>query len=401
MKKLLYLASQNSFPPSDGGKIETFYPAKYFSKYFDVTMAFPIPCINDELYKKYNKQNIDILPFQLDTKDNYFKYPLTLLSNLSFKFSKFYNKNFLKKISQYVNENQIEIIWCLSAQMAKYAIELKKTYPNLKIYLREYNIEYKLVKQYSKSCKNLVMKAISYFEYLKTKAYEISIWNKFDKVFFISDTDLTTAKKFNKTFDETNLIYSGMELANIKETFEIEHNSFIFTGSLKSFQNQNNLNYFIKNIWIPFSIKVPEAKLYVTGNKEDFLLSKLNMSKEILTEHNIINLGFVDDIKQTILSKQFVVSPTLYGSGIRLKVLEALALKKVTFVSDIDYKMASCFKDMENIVHYTNFEDFYCKYLKLKEDNSLCDKIKKNGHKLISEIFSWDKYTIKVFEVIQ
>ena len=183
-----------------------------------------------------------------------------------------------------------------------------------------------------------------------------------------------------------------MEITDIKENIEVEPDTFIFTGSLNSFQNQNNLNYFIKNIWIPFSAKVPEAKLYITGDKEEILLYKLNMTKELLSKYNIVNLGFVDDIKQTISSKQFVVSPTLYGSGIRLKVLEALSLKKVTFVSDIDYQMASCFKDMENIVHYSNFEDFYNKYLKLKEENSLLNQIENSGYNLVSEFFNWEKY---------
>lgn len=400
MKKMLYIAPQNSLPYSDGGKIGIFFPAKYFTKYFDITMTFPILNIDDDLYKKYAEHKINILPFQLDTKDNYLKYPLSLLSNLSFKFSKFYNKKFLKKMSKYIKENQIEVIWCSSAQMAKYAIELKKKYPHLKIFLREHNIEYKLVKQYIKSCKNPLMKLISYFEYLKTRAYEVSIWNKFNKIFFISDTDLATAKRFNKNFNETNLIYDGMEINDIQDNIEVEENSFIFTGSLNSFQNQNNLNYFIKNIWIPFSRRVPEAKLYITGNKEETLLAKLDMSKEMLAKYNIVNLGFVDDIKKTILSKQFVISPTLYGSGIRLKVLEALSLKKVVFVSDIDYEMASCFKDMENIVHYSNFEDFYSKYQRLKNDKSLCDKIEQNAYNLVSEFFNWNRYVEKVVKEI-
>lgn len=400
MKKMLYIAPQNSLPYSDGGKIELFFPAKYFLKYFNLTIAFPIPNIDDNLYKRYQEHNINILPFQLDTKDNYLKYPLTLFSNLSFKFSKFYNKNFFEKINKYVNENQIDVIWCSAAQMAKYAIELKKKNPHLKIYLREHNIEYKLVKQYSKGCKNPLMKIISYFEYLKTKVYEVSIWDKFDKVFFISDTDLATAKRFNRNFDETNLVYAGMEISNIQENFETEPNSFIFTGSLKPFQNQNNLNYFIKNIWIPFVEKVPSAKFYVTGNKEEVLLEKLKMTKQQLDNNNVINLGFVNDIKKTILSKQFVVSPTLYGSGIRLKVLEALSLKKITFVSDIDYEMASCFKDMENIVHYSDFEDFYNKYQELKNDKSLCDKIEQNAYNLVPEFFNWNRYVEKVVKEI-
>ena len=227
------------------------------------------------------------------------------------------------------------------------------------------------------------------------------MWKKFNKVFFISDTDIETAKRFNKNIDNSNLVYDGMELTNIDENIDVEENSFIFTGSFSSYQNENNLRYFIKNIWQPFVKKVPEAKLYLTGNPDEVLFEKLKISKILLKNNNIINLGFVDDIKKTILSKQFVVSPTLYGSGIRLKVLEALSLKKVVFVSDIDYEMASCFKDMENVVHYSNENDFYKKYKQIIGNTNLYYNISDEGYKLVQKNFSWDKYLCKIEEVLK
>ena len=299
-----------------------------------------------------------------------------------------------------VKEKNIDTIWVCHAQMAKYATELKKQYPYLKIFLREHNIEYKLVKQYIKSQKNIFMKLISTYEYLKTKKYEISLWDKFDKVFFISDTDINTAKKYNKNVDDSNLIYDGMDFYEIEEGIEVEEDSFIFTGSFTSFQNENNLKYFIKNIWLPFVQKVPGVKLYLTGNNDNVLISKLNITREDLEKNNIINLGFVDDIKKTILSKQYVISPTLYGSGIRLKVLEALSLRKVVFVSDIDFKMASCFKDMENVVHYSDYDSFYQKYIKIKRENTY-QQIADNGYQLINQYFNWDKYYSKAIKIIK
>ncbi len=392
MNNLLYIAPQDSYPYTDGGKVGIFFPLKEFAKNFNVYYAFLTNNIKEDITTKYNKYNIKAVPFELNLIDNYLYYPKTLFSNLSFKFSKFYNKNFLDKLSELVERENIEIIWICHAQMAKYAIELKKQYPHLKIFLREHNIEYKLVKQYIKSTSNIIIKIFAFIEYCKTKKYEIALWNKFDKVFFISDDDINTAKKYNKNIDNTNLIYDGMELINIDKNIEVENNSFIFTGSLNSFQNENNLKYFIKNIWIPFVKEIPEAKFYITGNEENFLMSKLEMTKFEFKQYNIINLGFVNNIKNTILSKQFVVSPTLYGSGIRLKVLESLSLKKVVFVTDIDYTMVNCFKDMENIVHYSNANDFLQKYKMIKLNSELYSKISNNGYNLIINHLNWNEY---------
>ena len=75
--------------------------------------------------------------------------------------------------------------------------------------------------------------------------------------------------------------------------------------------------------------------------------------------------------------------------------MEALSLKKVVFVSDIDYEMAQCFKDMENIVHYTDENDFYQKY-KTIYNKDLYKMIAKNGYGLIYKNFNWDLYTKNV-----
>lgn len=397
MKNLLCIANRDSLPYSDGGKIETFFPAKYFKKYFNVFMTFPVSKLNDDLLNKYSKYGIIAKPYILETKDSYLKYPLSLFSNLSFKLSKYYCKSVLKYLSKIVSENNIDFIWANSPHSAKYAIELKKMYPNLKIILREHNIEYKLVKQFSSIQNNLLMKFISYYEYLKTKKYEIDIWKKFDKVYFISDSDLEIAKKYNNFFTEENVLYSGME-TNCSDNIETEDNSFIFTGSLNSFQNKKNLKFFIEHIWCEFNKCEPNAKLYITGNTEETLRSKLSLSNDYLKNHNIINLGYVDDIQKTIMSMKYVISPTLCGSGIRLKVLEGLSLKKIVFVSDIDYNMAKCFKDMNNIVHYNDFESFYDKYKKIQTNNELYNAISLNGFNLKEKYFNWDNYAEKVYK---
>ena len=263
-KNVLFISHIDAYPYKFGGQIGIFFPLIYFANKCNVFFAFLTKDNTDYAKEKYKEFNIKPIPLVLNTEDNYFKYPLSMFSKLSFKFSKFYRKNFMEQLCNVIKNNDIDTVWCFAAQTSNYGVELKKRFPHLKIYLREHNIEYKLVKQYSIGTTNLVMKLIAYYEYLKTKIYEINVWKKFDKVFFISDTDLATAKKYNKNFDDSNLIYDGMQLCENNENIEVEKNSFIFTGSFTTFQNENNLKYFIKNIWIPFIQKVPDAKFYLT-----------------------------------------------------------------------------------------------------------------------------------------
>ena len=76
--------------------------------------------------------------------------------------------------------------------------------------------------------------------------------------------------------------------------------------------------------------------------------------------------------------------------------MEALSLKKVVFVSDIDYEMAKCFNDMENIVHYANAKDFIEKYKTINSNSNLYFEISEKGFSLVKENFSWYNYINKV-----
>lgn len=396
--KILFLMLQDALPPTDGGKIGIFYPIKYFAKYCEVYMALPVEQISDEIYEKYAKYDIAAIPFQFSTKDSPYYYFKSIFSNISFKMTKYYNQKFYEKIEKFVKENNIEHVWAGGAHMAKYAIKLKKKYPHIKIYLREHNIEYKILKQYCENMKNLFIKAFAYIEYFKTKKYEQSLWGKFDKVFFISDTDYKEAKLHKVNLANLTMIYDGMELNYLGENDLVEENSFILSGTLYSFQNQVNLKYFVKQIWKSFVKKHNEAKLYLTGNKDETVCSVLGMSTEECKRYNIINLGFVDDIQKTIAQKQYVLSPTIAGAGIRLKVLEACALSKVVFVSRIDYDMCKHFKDMDNIVLFENELDFTNKYEKLANNKELQLEIQRNAKKVADEIFSWEKYVQTAME---
>lgn len=397
--KILCIAPQNPLPYTDGGKIGIFFPLKYLAKYNDLYFSCPVQKINNNDIRNYKEYNIKFFPYFLNTKDNYKFYFKSLFTQRSFKLEKYYNKKYLKYLVNLVNENNIEILWINSLHMGIYGIKLKKYYPHLKIFLREHNIEYELVRQYSKHCNNIFIKFISYLEYLKTKRYEINTCKKFDKTYFISDSDLEIAKTFGN-YSQDNLIYDGVEIEN-NLNIDCEDNSFIFTGSLSSFQNGKNLNNFIKNIWKPFINRYPQNKLYITGNTNKMLHDKLNLSVNDLHDMNIYNLGFVENIKETIQSKKYIVSPTLCGSGIRLKVLEGLSLKRPIFVLDTDFLMCNKFKDLVNIIHYSTVENFCSKYLLLENDKKLYDKICNNGFKLAKEVFSWQIYVEKLLKDFQ
>ena len=119
----------------------------------------------------------------------------------------------------------------------------------------------------------------------------------------------------------------------------------------------------------------------------------MNISEKQLNDMNIINLGFVKNLKNEISSKKYFISPTIIGSGIRIKVLEALSLSSLVLCTKIDYDSVENFKDMTNIVKFENYHDFKDKIIILEDNYSKYQYIKKNGKRIIDERLNWKRYT--------
>jgi glycosyltransferase involved in cell wall biosynthesis len=233
---------------------------------------------------------------------------------------------------------------------------------------------------------------IGKWQHLKTKKHEQELWNKLDKTFFISDLDYRQAINFIKTPEKAAVLYDSFAGKKITDQPIKEEKSLLFSGSLKTFQNVINLENFLDEIMLKLLKKDKSWKLYITAN------NKLNLKKEFKIDQ-VINAGFVEDIDRYTIQKKYFISPTIMGSGVRIKILNAMALGMVCFISKLDYESMDYFVDMENVVQYSDFEEFYQKLMHLESTPADYDKISDNALKVHQDL-TWHKYMNNVLASI-
>ncbi|GIU70238.1 MAG: glycosyl transferase [Candidatus Woesearchaeota archaeon] len=408
--KLLYIIPQNPYPPIDGGKIGLYYPNIYLKEYFDLFCYFRDD--NPEKAKAtvghFESEGIKANYYLKDIKDT----PLMLLKNFleesPFKWKKYFDKKALLNMIHLIEKENINFILVSSPHMMDYAIKIKHFIPSIKIILREHNIESELVKQFMFLIKNPFFKLIAKWQHDKSIKREIYYWSLIDKVCFISDSDYKKALELAPHLKaKYELVYDGFNISEKIDSSNLDIDkepfTFIFSGSLRTLQNRYNLNWYIENIWKKFIISTygNKYKLYITGNSVEDLKKYFIIPYEKLKSYNIINLGFVDNINEIIKTKEYFLSPTIIGSGIRLKVLHAMSLGMVTFLTDIDYKMVEYFKDMENVVLFRNYDEFLEKVIKLENSKVLKDNISVNAYNLIKDKLNWNRYAEKMSLIIK
>ena len=102
---------------------------------------------------------------------------------------------------------------------------------------------------------------------------------------------------------------------------------------------------------------------------------------------NTIIEGKVDNVESYIQNKEILFVPLFSGSGIRIKILEAMA-HGIPVVSTSKGAQGIPYTNGENILIADKKEVFINSIIKLTEDKNLAKKIGDNGKKLINLNFS-------------
>jgi len=274
----------------------------------------------------FKKLNIEIIGVKVNTHISYFKLLKNIiLSDKPYNLERFISNEFSEKIIQLISSQSFDFIQLESLYTLPYINIIRKSFKGKVIY-RSHNIEYIIWKENATYSKSLPKKI--YFNFLakRLKAYEEKKINEYDLLLPISYTDANHYNQLGNNkpllvtpFGINSAYYSTLRSQN---TTEKKTQSILFLGSLDWIPNQMGLIWFIKNVLPKVCKTIPEIKLKVAGrNAPPWLIKKLNIS-------NIEYLGTIENAIEFILTDGVFIVPLFAGSGMRVKIIEAMALGK-------------------------------------------------------------------------
>lgn len=240
-----------------------------------------------------------------------------IISNKSYNLSRFKNKKIEQKLIEILSKKEYDFIQLENIFVALHLDVIRK-FSKAKVILNSANIEYEIWKRLSSKASFFKRK---YFKILanQLKTEEEEIWKKMDGIICATDKDKQTIKKF---VSEDKLITVPFYLNTNEYTYTKNEKkdaiSFFHLGAMDWLPNVEGVNWFINSIWNNIN---QDNKLYLAGK---------GMPKPLIAQQSktISVQGFVDDAKEFMMAYDVMIVPLLSGSGIRVKIIEALALGK-------------------------------------------------------------------------
>jgi len=321
----------------------------------------------------------------VDTRIIPLKALINLFSNKSYFVERFFSKEFNAHLIQILKDEEFDIVQIEHVYMCLYFDTIKK-YSKAKVVFRPQNVENLVWSRFLKNKINPVSKTYLRIATTRLLKFEKNVANKVDGIIAISQED---ANLFSSYAPETPLtdIPLGFNFDNISN-YDVnqQYNDFpVFyhLGSMDWLPNVQGIKWFIEEV-IPFIKEVyPNFIFRIAGKKmPEWFFKRQNK--------NLIVDGEIRDSLKYHEDKAIMIVPLLSGGGIRIKIIEGMALGK-TIISTSTGAEGIPYTDRENILIANNKEDFVRQISKCLHSKEFCREIGRKAQILATKNYDYNK----------
>lgn len=318
--RILQITNRVPFPLHDGGNIATYNVTYYLNKAgHKVTMA--------SLNTKKHFQDISVLKDVADVYDVAIDTTISpvgllkgVMEKMPYNIKRFKSEAFTTLLTHLLSENTFDIIQIEGSYMALY-IETLRAYSKAKIILRSHNIEHEIWERMSLNEANPVKKW--YFSMLaeKIKNFEDTTLHSFDAIVAITSRDADYYQKQGyKGIVTTINAGANLELFT-PDNSHTEKDSICFLAGLDWLPNKQGLDWFLSEVWPVIMNRYPQVSLHLAGKAMPDSYYKLQNQQTVVH-------GMIPDAIEYLQKYEIFIVPLLSGGGMRLKVVEGMALAK-------------------------------------------------------------------------
>jgi glycosyltransferase involved in cell wall biosynthesis len=386
--KILIIANKFPYPAKDGGSIATLNLAQGLQKLgHHITLLaintskhyFEIENLPDNL-----KQKIDFKDCFVNTDIKFFKLLQNLLfSSIPYNAERFINSDFEKEIVDILQNNRFDIIQLEGLYILPY-IETIRKHSSANIAYRSHNIEFEIWERVLANERNLLKKIYTKILVRRLRKFEKKLINSYDSVLPITQRDLNALNQYGNT-KESIVVPTGVDISNYIQEKKYIYPSLFFIGALDWIPNQEGLLWFLENCWSKINEEDKNLTLKIAGrNAPDDFINRIK-------KFNIEYIGEVENAIAFMNENAIMIAPLLSGSGMRIKIVEGMALGKVIITTNIGAEGIDV-EHNKNILLANSSEEVIQLILEVTKNKTLFDEISIHARSFISK--HYDNFVI-------
>lgn len=320
--KILHLFPRFPWPLKDGGAVAFFNHLKGLHDNGHTIVAAVMNTSKHRVsFEDIPSSVKNLATWHLINIDNQIT-PLGAIENLfrneSYILSRFKQPLFEELLRQLLTESEFDVVIFESLQSAVY-IDKIKPLTKAKCLLRSHNIEHQIWQEQEKVEPNFLKGWYLRVQTKRLKKEELNLTQQMDGILAISKPDMASYKSLGIHLP---ILYYPVGFETILHQNEPkQHKAKVFhLGSMDWMPNQVAVKFFLDEVW-PMVVKERNLTFEIAGRNMPAHFSQL-------TQTGVSVKGEVENATTYMQDNGILVIPLKSGSGMRVKVMEGMALGK-------------------------------------------------------------------------
>lgn len=314
---------------------------------------------------------------------------VAMLCGESYHVRRYISPDFARKLKEILLQEQFDVVHVESIFLTPY-VPLIRKHSEAQVFLRAHNVEHLIWRQVAQSTKDPFKRWYLKHLSLTLRAYELEHINDYDGVICITRNDADYFRA-NGCRRPVTAIPFGVTVPEVMENPEApEQNSLFHIGAMDWIPNQESIHWLLEEIWPVVYRTVPQARLYLAGRKMPARWMQASLP-------GVTVVGEVPDAMRFIGSKQINIVPLRSGSGIRVKIIEAMSLGKAVVTTTVGAQGID-YTDGENILIANTPDEFARQIERLLSDDSYCRRVGEAARQLVTEEYNIKRLTERLLQ---
>jgi polysaccharide biosynthesis protein PslH len=377
--KILFLTSTLPYPPVDGWRIRTHHLLQALASEHDVTLlSFRTPRDPAEAVDALGRLCNRVAIVERSPRYSVRDLVLGLLVRQPFSLLNYHVPAMHTKVADIVTSTSPDIVHVEDIHMAQYVLPLRDS----RLVLDMHNIESALLTRYADRQRDPLRKGYARLTAGKLERYEHAAAPAFARILTCSDVDARYVID-RLGYSNVAVVPNGVDLDRFApRAGREESNTLVFVGRMDYVANHDAMMFFCRSVLPRVWRSVPEARLYVVGHDPSRAIQQLARDPRILVT------GSVPDVAEFVARAAVVVAPLRYGSGTRLKILEAMAMAKAVVATPLGCEGIEA-RPGEEIVVAESAADQARALVELLQDRERREAIGQRGRDIVVHKYAW------------
>jgi len=318
--KILFLTQLCPYPPSSGGAIKTYNFLKHLGARHDVSLLTFVRSGDEVQFLSHLAPYCRGIDFCVIGRSRLLnmRYALkSLLAGRSFIITRDWHPDMYAKVRNLL-DNQPDLIYVDHLQMFQFVPDP----PPCPVVLDDHNIEWRIIERFASAGAAPFRRLFASLEWRKLRSYELDACRRAGLVFTVTPQDKSVLVSSGIPEQKIVSLPVGVDVDSFTPVRSTADDRKVLTfGTMSWPPNVDAVTYFVRAIYPLVKRQVSDVRFTVIG---------ANPPREIRAledQDRSINIaGFVEDIQAAAQGAAAFVAPLRIGSGIRVKILDAMAM---------------------------------------------------------------------------